>query len=60
MAYAPGAGDILPFIVPIGEWIVEVPNNAAGRGVTIGVGVGIVALGLRTLLGREKFMVGVE
>jgi len=36
----------------IGTWIRDVVNTAAFRGITIGVGVGVVFLGIRRLLGR--------
>jgi len=42
----------------IGDWVYTVPNMAAQRGIMIGIAIGAVALGLRTLLGYERASVG--
>jgi hypothetical protein len=41
-------------ITTIANWFVLYPNNGANRAVEIGLGIGIVVLGLRLLLGRER------
>lgn len=43
---------------PVGGWVYDVPSMAASRGILIGVGVGTLALGLRTILGYERGALG--
>jgi len=54
MMSAPLFNYLLPGIYPLGEWIMAVPNTAGQRAMTIGIGFGMIALGVRTLMGREK------
>ena len=42
----------------LGGWILNVPSLAGLRGLTIGVGIGIIATALRAILGMEKGGVG--
>jgi len=42
----------------LGEWVMTVPNMAGFRGMTIGVALGTIILGLRTLIGRERGWLG--
>ena len=44
----------------IGSWIKTVPMMAVFRALTIGVGIGLIILGLRTLIGLEKGYAGEE
>lgn len=44
----------------IGSWIKTVPMMAVFRALTIGVSVGLIVLGIRTLLGLEKGYAGEE
>jgi hypothetical protein len=39
---------------PIQEWIMEVPQNAAKRAILIGAALGVMATGLRVILGIER------
>jgi len=57
---APAARAFLPALGPIGEWIKNVPNTGAMRAVMIGIGLGLITLFLRTLLGYEKSFLGGE
>jgi len=42
----------------IGSWIQSVPMMAAYRALTIGVGLGLILLGIRVLLARERGYIG--
>jgi hypothetical protein len=44
--------------VPIGDWLLNIPNVAATRGIMIASAIGIIALGLRVLLGQERRSLG--
>jgi hypothetical protein len=44
--------------LPIRDWIMSVPNTAAFRPITMGLGFGIIILGLRLLLGKETTWMG--
>jgi hypothetical protein len=38
----------------IQDWIMEVPQNAAKRAIIIGAALGVMATGLRVILGIER------
>lgn len=57
---APAARATWPILDPIAGWIRDVPNTGAMRAVLIGIGLGIITLFIRTLLGYEKSYVGGE
>ncbi len=44
--------------VPIISWIMAVPNTAGMRGILIGVALGVLSMGIRVLLGRERGYLG--
>jgi hypothetical protein len=54
MSNAPLFTATLPVIKTMGQWIYDIPNMATNRAVTIGGALGLVALAVRTLLGRER------
>jgi hypothetical protein len=45
------------FFTEAGGWILDFPLRAAQRGMLIGAGMGMLALGIRTILGYEKTVV---
>jgi len=51
---------IHPFIPDAADWLMEVPQNAAKRGILIGAALGVVATGIRVILGLEKTYGGGE
>ena len=48
-----------PWLVPVGEWILLVPNVGGGRGAVICAAMAALVVGIRTLWGREITMVEV-
>lgn len=44
----------------IGDWLMDVPTAAAYRGVLMGTTLGVLALGVRTLIGMERGYLGRE
>ena len=55
---APVGPAIWPAFGPITSWIMAVPNSAGMRGITIGIALGVMSMGLRVLLGRERGYLG--
>lgn len=42
----------------VADWLMAVPNTAGMRGITIGIGFGVISIGIRTLLGIERGHLG--
>lgn len=49
----------VPWLVPVGEWMLLVPNVGGGRGAVICAAMAALVLGIRTLWGKELTMVEV-
>jgi hypothetical protein len=45
---------IHPMVPEVADWLMEVPQNAAKRGILIGAALGVMATGIRLILGIEK------
>jgi len=53
--YIPLIGDWFP---PVAQWILDVPNMAAKRGIQLGVGLGIIATSMKIVFGIERSYLG--
>lgn len=51
---------ISPWIPAGADWLMEIPQNAAKRGILIGAALGVMATGIRIILGIEKTYGGGE
>jgi hypothetical protein len=51
---------LFPPVVPIGTWIRDFPSGAGFRGMIIGTSLGIMGLGVRVFLGRQKEHLGIR
>jgi predicted MFS family arabinose efflux permease len=48
-------GNMISHYIPdAADWLMEVPQNAAKRGILIGAALGVMATGIRLILGLEK------
>jgi len=56
---APIGAAISPLLPKIGSWILDVPNKSAQQGIIMCIAVGTIALGIRTLIGRETGYLGI-
>lgn len=50
----PAISAIIPWWDNVGGWVIDVPGGAAGRGMFIGVGIGVMATAVRMLLQIER------
>lgn len=51
---------IHPLLPAAADWLMEIPQNAAKRGILIGAALGVIATGMRVILGMEKTYGGGE
>lgn len=51
---------IHPWIPAAADWLMEIPQNAAKRGILMGAALGVIATGLRVIFGIEKTYGGGE
>jgi len=55
---APISAVISEGFAAIADWMMAVPNTAGMRGIVIGIGIGVISIGIRTLLGIERGHLG--
>lgn len=55
---APMLASGFPILIDIDGWLNSVPTTSAQRGIMIGAALGAVALGVRTMIGRETGFLG--
>jgi len=51
---------LLPPVVPIGQWLRDVPSSAGYRGMIMGTSLGVIGLGIRIFTGRQKEHLGLR
>jgi hypothetical protein len=51
---------LFPPVLPLGTWIRDFPSGAGFRGMIIGTSLGIMGLGVRVFLGRQKEHLGIR
>lgn len=56
MGPVPGGSEFMPWLT---NWVMNVPNAAAQRGIIIGAALGAAAMSLRVLLGIERSYLGI-
>jgi hypothetical protein len=55
---APALAAGFPILVSMDSWLSSIPTTSAQRGIMIGAALGAIALGLRTMIGRETGFLG--
>ena len=55
---APALAAQFPILITMESWLSSVPTTSAQRGIMIGAALGAIALGLRTMIGRETGFLG--
>jgi len=45
---------ISPHVPQVADWLMEIPQNAAKRGILMGAALGVIATGFRVILGIER------
>lgn len=58
LASVPLVSRVIPKLPYISEWILEVPNTAAKRGMLFGITLGVLSTSLKILLGIERGWLG--
>jgi hypothetical protein len=58
-AMSPAVKVIFPPFMPFSNWVATVPATGAGRGKSLCVSIGIIMLAIRTIIGREKTLIGI-
>lgn len=60
VAYIPIGAVAIPGITSLSDWIMSVPNTAGYRGMFMGIALGIVGMGIRVFIGKQKEHLGVR
>jgi len=55
---APVLAANVPLLISLDSWLSAVPTTSAQRGIMIGASLGAIALGVRTMIGRETGFLG--
>lgn len=55
---APALAVNVPILVTMENWLSSVPTTSAQRGIMMGAALGAIALGIRTMIGRETGFLG--
>jgi len=58
MLNAPIGYAIWPGLPAIGDWVQSVPGLAGSRGIMFGIGLGLIFLLVRVVIGKEKSIAG--
>jgi hypothetical protein len=54
LLYRAPFGALIPGVMEFGDWISAVPSAAGMRGIIIGMALGAIGMGLRTMIGYER------
>ncbi len=54
----PSIRALSPQLITVGDWIKNVPNTGAYRGILIGMGISMIVLFMRAIIGRERSYLG--
>ena len=60
IAAAPMGQALSPGLVDVGQWILDIPNNAGRRAIMMGAAIGAIATSLRIVLGLERSHLGAD
>ena len=58
MRNAPAIAVAAPIVIDMEAWLSAIPTTSAQRGIMIGAALGAIALGIRTMIGRETGFLG--
>ena len=58
LGQVPIAAENIPYMADAKDWILNVPNMAAKRGILIGIGLGMVSTALKIIVGIERTYLG--
>jgi hypothetical protein len=60
LAAAPMGAGISDDLTDLGQWILDIPNNAGRRAIMMGAAIGAIATSLRIILGLERSHLGAD
>lgn len=60
VAYIPIGAVAIPGITQLSDWIMSFPNTAGYRGMFMGIALGIVGMGIRVFIGKQREHLGVR